>query len=60
MKSLLMQFKEDVCNKANEIDADELDWFALSIGYFMAKGCSFERAHHWAMEARYKHHYWMP
>lgn len=50
----LKKFKVEVCDKDNEIDAcGELDWFPLSIGFFLAQGLSAEDAHSLALIVRY-------
>lgn len=49
----LKKFKE-VCDKADEIDdVHEYDWFALSIGFFLAQGLSPDDAHLLAVIVRY-------
>jgi hypothetical protein len=44
----------------NDYDShfDELDWYALSIGFFAALGLSRETVQELALQARYTHHYW--
>lgn len=60
MDALLEAFRKDVCAKSAKIDPDEsLDWFALSIGFFLARGATISKAHTLAIKARYKHHYWL-
>ena len=39
-ETILNAFKTEVCEKSHIIDSEEeLDWYALSIGFFLAKGC---------------------
>lgn len=38
---------------------EELDWFAMSLGFFLARGLSLDAAHAAALHARYEFHYWM-
>lgn len=41
------------------IDAsEEQDWYSLSLGFFVAIGCSNAQAHKLACAARYDHQYW--
>lgn len=55
----LLNFKLDVCEGAASIDPTrELDWFSLSIGYFLAEGVPIEEAEVLAEETRYTHGYW--
>ncbi len=59
MNKLLEEFKKEVCERAKEVDPqEELDWYALSIGFFLAKGATLEEAEKLAVEARYTHQYW--
>lgn len=58
-EELLEAFKNEVCEKAKEVDPDSSqDWYSLSIGFFVAKGASPEVAHHLATTARYAYQYW--
>ena len=46
-------------NKTWEIDPEEgLDWFSVSVGYFLALGLSPSDAIDLAIHARYDKHYW--
>lgn len=58
MKSRLEQFKEEVCDNPNAEELKDVDWYAPSIGFFLAKGASIEVAVDLALKARYDHHYW--
>lgn len=58
-EKLFKEFKKDVCLKAKEVDpGDEQDWFSLSLGYFLAKGCSPEESWDLSSEVRYDLEYW--
>lgn len=53
-KDILLAFKADVCERSNEVDAEEeQDWFGISLGYFIAKGVKPERAHLMSVHVRY-------
>jgi hypothetical protein len=55
---LLEQFRVDICLRAKEIDeAADLDWYDMSIGYFLAKGADIEKAFYLARMARYRFQY---
>lgn len=56
-RALLKAFKEEVCS-INDVDLDTLDWFALGVGWFLARGASLRVAYRLSSEARYTHHYW--
>jgi hypothetical protein len=51
--SLRDQFKVEVHDKSDEIDPDQ-DWFSLTLGWALAKGCSPEDANDFAMQIRYR------
>lgn len=52
-------FRKEVCEKWQEVDLDSrLDWYDLSIGFFLAKGLNIKEAHELASEVRYKYEYW--
>lgn len=52
------QFKQEICEREKEIDPnEELDWFSMSIGYFIAKGLSVQDAFNLASEVRYVDEY---
>ena len=56
---LMRTFKRKICDRADEIDpTSELDWYSLSIGFFMALGLDSARAGDYANEARYTYGYW--
>lgn len=55
----LEAFKQ-VCLRAVDIDqGEELDWHALSIGFFLARGLPTEEAYDLARIARYTYQYWV-
>jgi hypothetical protein len=59
--ALIEQFKNEVCGDFGiKLDDEilEIDWYSLSIGWFLAKGASVQDAADLAREARYKHQYW--
>ena len=50
------EFRDEVCN--NGIDPhDEYDWYSLSMGFFIAKGVTVERAEELSCMVRYDAHY---
>ena len=52
-------FKKDVCEWSSEIDpSGEYDWYALSLGWAIAKGLTVEDVHSFAIWVRYTKHYW--
>lgn len=54
----LDKFKE-FCRKRQSIDErSELDWYALSLGYFAALGFSDDECHDLAIKSRYTYEYW--
>jgi hypothetical protein len=56
----LQSFKRNVCDRAEEVDPDDqYDWFSLSMGYFLAIGCTLNQAHNLSLDARYKEGYWV-
>lgn len=57
----VLEMFKDFCLK-NSLDEhfDELDWYALSIGFFSAAGITdIERLIEMALYARYDCHYWV-
>jgi hypothetical protein len=53
-------FKSKVCMKEDKIDPNsELDWYSLSLGFFLALDITPDDAHELSIEARYNHHYWL-
>jgi hypothetical protein len=53
-------FKLKVCMRENQIDpSSELDWYSLSLGFFLALDITPDEAHELSREARYNHHYWL-
>lgn len=60
-KAALERFRDEVCLRAKEVDPDEdQDWYALSLGFFLALGVTIKKAHRLAIYARYEAHYWVP
>lgn len=58
MNEYLEKFKK-ICELSDRLDPDnELDWYSLSIGFFIAHRLSMKYAHELAIEAKYKHQYW--
>lgn len=50
----IRRFKEEICDRSDEIDPDELfDWYELSIGFFLACGLSMDLACEAACWVRY-------
>ncbi len=59
-KQTIQAFKKTVCDRSDKVDPyEELDWFALSYGFFIAKGIEIERAHELSSWVRYNEQYWM-
>jgi hypothetical protein len=55
---LIREFRADICLRSKEIDdAYELDWYDMSVGYFLAKGADIEKALELARIARYRFQY---
>lgn len=52
------KFKQFCLNNDYDDHFDELDWYALSIGFFTALGLSREVAADLALKARYTYGYW--
>ena len=51
---LLAAFKTEVSDRATEIDPENaLDWFALTMGWALAKGLTPDDAHAFALHVRY-------
>lgn len=51
-------FKVEVIAKKPDIDPDaEYDWFAISMGWALAKGLTTSQAHDFALFARYDREY---
>lgn len=59
-KKLLEEFKKFAIENGKIVDSEltELDWYDMSIGWFLAKGASLNQAVECALDARYKHEYW--
>jgi hypothetical protein len=43
---------------AKDPELDELDWYDMSVGFFLALGLSVEDAYDVATKCRYTHKYW--
>jgi hypothetical protein len=55
----LREFKRKVCDNSKEVDSsNELEWYSLSIGFFLAMGLSVDQAYDYAIAARYDYKYW--
>ena len=54
----LLKFKEEVCDNALALNADDMDWHTLSFGFFLALGFDAEQAYLMASDVRYVHGYW--
>lgn len=56
---MLAKFKTEVCERSEQVDpGGDLDWYGLSIGFFLACGATPDQANDLAIEARYTHKYW--
>lgn len=54
MEFLLTEWKMYVADKAQEIDpTNELDWYALAVGFAVGRGWSASSAHEFARHVRY-------
>lgn len=52
LDSLKNEFRQKVCEtRAGEMA--EIDWYAMSLGWFLAKGLNIETAHAVAREVKY-------
>jgi hypothetical protein len=61
LNPLLIKFRDEICGeRGKELDRehDELDWFSLSVGFFLANGASIGEALGLAITARYNYQYW--
>lgn len=60
MDPLLEDFRKEICESKEIIQAtNDLNWFELSIGWFLAKGVDIDRAWDMAREVRYTYGYWL-
>lgn len=59
MNPLLEEFKKFCEKHGGDPLLDDLLWFDMSIGWFLAKGASIEEAEINAVKARYDYEYWM-
>lgn len=56
---IIQRFRLEVCRRGRAIDSSEdLDWFSLSIGFFIACGIKPARAYDLATHVRYDKQYW--
>ena len=54
------KFKSEVCEDSEKADQlDELNWYDLSVGFFLALGFPINEVHKMAREVRYQLNYWM-
>jgi hypothetical protein len=56
--ALLHDFRAQLCFPEMEEALGEVDWWDMSLGWFLAKGCSLDEASALAGIARYTHGYW--
>lgn len=55
----IAKFRFEVCDRAKDVDpGDERDWYCMSVGYFLAMGCSIDEAYVIANHVRYDCEYW--
>ena len=60
-RAIIERFKREICEQGSTIDpGGELDWYALSIGFFLACGLNMDDAGRLACWARYSKEYWQP
>lgn len=58
MSELYQQFRIEIIAKTSDIDPNaDYDWYALSLGWAIAKGLTVEDAHRFALYARYTQEY---
>lgn len=60
LKDYIIPFRDEVCLYGYVIDekiGTDLDWYALSIGWFLARGATYEEAEAAAMYCRYDAEY---
>ena len=57
--SFLDAFKKDICDDPKLSKDEEMDWFVLSLGYFIGKGLSYEESYKLSIHLRYHLQYWM-
>ena len=65
----LERFRREVCEKADKMrdtpddpplaTDQDIDWYSMSVGYFLGIGASITVAYSAAIEARYTHNYWI-
>lgn len=54
---LLLEYKTQVCDQADEIDPDNSrDWHSMALGFFLGKGLSLEEANAHAHAVTYLYH----
>lgn len=53
------RFRTEVCERSSEVDpSEELDWYSLSLGFFIACGLTPDIATDMAIHVRYDLGYW--
>ncbi len=57
-QELFQQFKAEVCENPDLTDDFEMDWYSLSVGFWLARGVQLKRCHSLAVQARYEYRYW--
>lgn len=58
-QEIVDRFKAEICERSALIDPrEELDWFALSLGFYIACNLSFDDAHRLSLWTRYEKEYW--
>lgn len=56
---IIASFKAEVCDNFDKVDlGSELDFYAISLGYFIAKGISIDESHALSIYVRYTLQYW--
>ena len=60
-RAAIKRFRKEVCGRSESIDPyEDLDWYAMSIGFFLALGIPIDDAARLASWARYDQQYWQP
>ena len=66
-EELLDAFREEVClapwanrgyDEDDQANPSEWQWYDMSIGWFLARGCDIGKATQLAIQARYHYEYW--
>jgi hypothetical protein len=59
--TLVPQFKAEICDRSADVDPDsEYDWYAISLGWAIAKGLTPDDAGEFSIHVRYDLHYFHP